>query len=244
MTTPALAQNVKGKGRHYQGRDGELVPSVTNVLSVLGKGEALTRWAAKMVAETAWNMRLSLDNMDREEAVTVLKQSPWRRSKRAADRGTDIHGWLEARLNEWELPELSDDARPFEAAADDWYLAHDIEVLHTEATLFHPLYAGTCDFIARIDGRLTIGDFKTSKAIYPETALQLAALFGCGNDKHGDPVPWRDSDGEFTEIPQLMVVRIGTDGWEEKTVAEPVENLRVFLSLLDAWRWKHGEVWE
>ena len=243
MTTPALAQNVKGKGRHYQGPDGELVPSVTNVLSVLGKGEALTRWAAKMVAERAAVMKLSLSKMEDAEIIDTLKSAPFNRSKRAAQRGTDIHEWLEARLNEWELPELTDAAQPYQAAAEDWYLAHHIEVIETEATLFHPLYAGTCDFIAKVDGRLTIGDFKTSKAIYPEAALQLAALFGCGNDKHGDPVPWRDADGEFTEIPQLMVVRIGTDGWEEKTVAEPVESLRVFLSLLDAWHWKHTDAY-
>lgn len=244
MTTPALAQNVRGKGRHYQGRDGEMVPSITNILNTLSKGEALTRWSAKMVAETAYRMRHALPNMERDEAVDMLKGSPWSKSRRASQRGTDIHEWLEARLNWWEPPELSDDAEPFREAAEAWYLSHDIEVLDTEATLFHPLYAGTCDFIARVDGRLTIGDFKTSKAVYNETALQLAALFGCGTDKHGDPVPWRDAAGEFTEIPDLLVVRIGQDGFEEKRVAEPVENLRVFLSLLDAWHWRHSKVWD
>ena len=143
--------------------------------------------------------------------------------------------------NEWELPELSDDARPYRQAAEDWYMAHDLEVLGTEVTMFHPLYAGTADFIARVDGRLTIGDFKTSKAIYPEAALQLSALFGCGVDKHSDPLPWRDADGEFTEVPDLLVVRIGEDGFEEKTVADPFNSLRTFLSLLTAWNWKHEQ---
>ena len=34
---------------------------------------------------------------------------------------------------------------------------------------------GTADFIARINGTLVLGDFKTSKGIYPEMTAQLAA---------------------------------------------------------------------
>ena len=128
MSTPALAKNVPGKGRHYQTPDGELVPSVTNVISILDK-PALPRWSAQMVAETAYRMRHSLSGMERNEAVDLLKGSPWSKSKRAADRGTDIHEWLEARLNGWELPELSDDAKPYQQAAEDWYMAHDLEVI-------------------------------------------------------------------------------------------------------------------
>ena len=105
MTTPALAQNVRGKGRHYSNpQTGDMVPSVTNVISILDK-PALPRWAAKMVAEAAYRMRHSLAEMEQNEAVDMLKGSPWSKSKRAADRGTDIHGYLEALLNHWEVEE-------------------------------------------------------------------------------------------------------------------------------------------
>ena len=116
----------------------------------------------------------------------------------------------------------------------------DIQVVETEITMFHPLYAGTADFVARIDGTLTLGDFKTSKAIYDEAALQLAALWGCYTDQHGDPVPWREGDGE---MPELRVVRIGQDGWEQKTVANPEASLSAFFGLLTAWQWKHDKAW-
>lgn len=242
MTTPALAQNVKGKGRHYTNpQTGELLPSVTNVISVLDK-PALPRWSAKMVAETAYRMRDSLAHMDEAEAVDMLKASPWSKSKRAADRGTDIHAYLEARLNGVTPEELSPEAEQYRAAADLW-LQQDIEVLQTEQTMFAYTYAGTCDLVARIDGRLTVADFKTGKAIYDEAALQLAALVGCQYDSHGVPLAWRDDDHEMTELPVLMVIRIGTDKFETKTVANPIKSLRVFYSLLDAWHWKHSKVY-
>jgi hypothetical protein len=243
VTQPALAENVRGKGRHYRTPEGLLVPSVTNVIGMMDK-PALPRWAAKLVAERAATMKLSLAKMDDADIVDTLKGAPWSRSKRAADRGTDIHAYLEARLNDWEPDELSPDAEPFRAAADDWMLHADIEIVDTELTLFHPLYAGTTDFVARIDGKLTIGDFKTSKAIYDEAALQLAALWGCYTDKHGDPVPWRDAEGHETETPELVVVRIGEKGWEQKTVADPMGSLQAFFGLLDAWTWKHRKAWE
>jgi hypothetical protein len=244
MTTPALAENVRGKGRHYRTADDELVPSVTNIIGILDK-PALSRWAAKMVAERAMHMKHSLANMSDNEVVDVLKGAPWSKSSRAADRGTDIHAYLEARLNGLEPEELSDDAEPYKAAADDWfdYIGASLEDVRTEVTLFHPMYAGTTDLIARQDGRWVILDFKTSKAVYDEAALQLSALAGCYTDAAGEPVPWRDKSGFMSKTPRLVVVRIGEDGWEEKEVADPEASLKAFFGLLDAWRWKHSKAY-
>ena len=243
MTTPALAQHIRGRGRHYAGPDGELVPSVTNVISILDK-PALPRWSAKMVAETAYRMRHALSEMDESEAVDMLKGSPWSKSKRAADRGTDIHGYLEAHLNGWHIDDLSPDAEPYRAAADAWLEANSgIEVVATELTVFNPAYAGTMDLVCRLDGRLTIADFKTSKQIYDEAALQLAALWGCTTDADGDPVPWRDGKGLPTEPVDLLVIRIGEDKHETKRVADPDGALIAFISLLEAWHWRHAKAY-
>ena len=243
MTTPALAENVKGKGRHYRTPDGELVPSVTNVIGILDK-PALPRWSAKLVAERAMQMKHSLAAMEDNDIVDMLKGAPWSRSKRAADRGTDIHAYLEARLNRWEVDDLSPDAEPYKEAADDWFdNRQPDEVIGTEMTLFHPSYAGTTDVVFRRDGRLVIADFKTSKAIYDEAALQLSALYGCYTDADGNQVPWRNEQGELTENVELVVIRIGEDGWEEKVVADPHSAQIAFLGLLRAWHWKHGKAY-
>jgi hypothetical protein len=244
VTTPALAENVRGKGRHYRTHEDLLVPSVTNIIGILDK-PALPRWAANEVAKRAAALKRSLGAMSDADVVDTLKGAPWSKSGRAADRGTDIHAYLEAKLNGWVPEDLSEDAEPYRQAADDWfeYAGQGFEQVQTEVTMFHPLYAGTTDLIGMVDDRWHIVDFKTSKAIYDEAALQLSALSGCYTLADGSPVPWRDAYGNMAHQPVLTVVRIGEDGWEEKTVADPSACLRAFFGLLEAWQWKHGKAY-
>ena len=243
MTTPVLAESVKGKGRHYRHpATDELLPSVTNVIGILDKH--LQYWAAREVAQAAVTMKASLGSMTDEDVLDVLKGAPFRRSSRAAGRGTDIHAWMEAAMLFQPLPALEGDALNYQAAAESWLTQVKPTTLFTEVTLFHPGYAGTADAIISVDGETWLIDFKTSKAIYDEAALQLSALFGCFIDKHGDALPWRDAEFEYTTVPDLLVVRIGEDGWEEKKVADPLRSLRVFFSLLEAWNWKHEKAYE
>ena len=228
MTTPALAQNVKGKGRHYQHpTTGELVPSVTNVLNVLNK-PALPRWAAKVVAEQAVAMRDSLTKLDEAEAIDMLKGAPWRSSTRAADRGTTIHAYLEARMQGLDPHGISGEAARFRRAADAFLEEWNPHPVHIEMTVFGPDYAGTGDLWAKVDGRLAILDYKTSKAIYPEAALQLAALAGATIDADGNPTVKPD---------EAWVIRIGGDGYEAKQVADLDYNYEAFRACLQAWKW-------
>jgi len=237
MTTPALAENVRGKGRHYRHpQTDELVPSITNVIGILDK-PALPRWSAKLVAETAYRMRHSLAEMGEDEAVDLLKSAPWSRANRAADRGTDIHAYLEALINCWEPEPLSGEAVRYKQAADEWLDYYQPELVASELTVFHPKYAGTGDLWCRIGGRMTILDFKTSKAVYDEAALQLAALWGALSTTDGEPVPHAGHDTD------LLVVRIGMDKFEVKQVADPRASFETFLALVTAWEWKHGKAY-
>lgn len=233
MTTPALAENVKGRGRHYRHpASGELVPSVTNILGMLNK-PALVGWAAKVVAEQAADLRESLVRMERDEVVTLLKGAASRKSRGAADRGTDIHGWLEAVTTGQDEPELSSAAEQYRDGArafldDCWG-----ETVTTEITMFAPDYAGTADAIARLDGRTTLLDYKTSSGIYPEAALQLSALRAttlCADGKR---------TAEYG-IERMLVVRIAPKGkYEIAEVANYEQHIEAFRALLVAWIWKH-----
>lgn len=236
MTSPALAENVKGKGRHYRDpRSGDLVPSVTNVLGVLNK-PALPRWAAIEVARKAWELRLSLPGMDEADAIDVLKGSPWRKSTRAADRGTTIHAYLEAVLAGSRPQTVTGEAALYRAAADAWLDWYKPTPVHLERTVFGDGYAGTADAWLKVDGALWLVDFKTSKAVYPEAALQLAALaaaplMAVGDDVVEAPTPAR-----------LAVVRIGLEGEHEtRFVADPAAELEAFMAALVVWHWMNGD---
>ena len=234
MTTPLLAENVKGRGRHYKHPNtGDLVPSVTNIIGVLDK-PALPRWSALEVAKKAWELRLSLANMDEADAVDVLKGAPWRKSGRAADRGTTIHAYLEARMLGLTPEIVEGEALRYRDAAEAWLDEWQPEVIATERTVFGPDYAGTGDLWCRRDGKVTIVDFKTSKAIYKEAALQIAALWAAPVQADGtvDPAP-DDAEG--------WVVRIGEDGFEARQVVDLAGNYEVFRSLIDAWHWSKSD---
>jgi hypothetical protein len=233
MTTPLLAENVRGRGRHYRHPNtGDLVPSITNIIGALSKGDALTRWSAKMVAETAYRMRHSLANMEEADAVDMLKQSPWRTSTRAADRGTTVHAYLEARMLGLKPDIIDGEALRYRDAAEAWLDDWQPEVIATERTVFGPDYAGTGDLWCRRDGKTVIVDFKTSKAIYKEAALQIAALWAA---------PVADDGTLLDQADEGWVVRIGEDGFEARQVVDLPANYEVFRSLIDAWHWSKAD---
>ena len=233
MTTPALAENVKGKGRHYRHpATGDLVPSVTNIIGILNK-PALPRWAAKVVAEQAAAMKDSLRNLEDAEIIDLLKAAPWRSSTRAADRGTTIHAYLEAKMVGLDPQEISGEAARYRKAADAWLADWQPTPIATELTVFGPDYAGTGDLWCRPShGGVAIVDYKTSKAIYSEAAMQLAALAHATMQADGTPA---------IGVDEAWVVRIGEDGYEAKRVADLDYNYAAFRACLQAWHWQNGE---
>jgi hypothetical protein len=61
-------------------------------------------------------------------------------------------------------------------AGFQFFNEHHVEPMFLERVLWSPSTGviGTADFIGKIDGELCIGDFKTSKRLYPEYRIQLA----------------------------------------------------------------------
>ena len=235
MTQPALAENVKGKGRHYRDpRSGDLVPSVTNIQGALSK-PALPRWAAKVVAEQAWALRGSLAGLEEAEAIDLLKGAPWRSSGRAATRGDSIHDLLERRATGAPDRELEGEARAFASGVDLFLAEHDLEPWHTEVTLFGDGYAGTADFLGLFDGVPVLLDYKTGKGLYAEVGLQLAALAACSV---------MVVDGEVREAPIVeegVAVLIKPGGYEVKAIADLASCYRAFAALKAVWEWQNGD---
>jgi hypothetical protein len=183
MTTPPLAETVKGRGRHYRDpATGELYPSVTNILGVIDK-PAIAWWQTKGALAAAYDDRAAFSRMiDRDTAVKAYQSAAFKQRDKAADLGSHIHAVCDALSSDAPLPEVGDAAGPYVDQFVAWVSENDVKVLHSERTVISTehRYGGTFDLLVWLDGLLWLVDIKTGKAVYPEAALQLAALAHAG----------------------------------------------------------------
>lgn len=130
-----------GEKRHYLTPIGAL-PGVTTILSSTKEDPGLQRWK-EWVGDA--------------EAERVCMT--------AAQRGT----WVHSRIEEWfSWQEVKTDSDGSDIALPFWesikkFLPSVEECLYMEATVWHPKgYAGSFDFLGKVDGLLTLCDWKTS----------------------------------------------------------------------------------
>lgn len=208
-----------------------VVPSVTTIIGGGIPKPALAPWNAKMVAEFAVDNSDSWLNLDRDDAIDLLKRSPFRKTKKAADHGSLVHTALEAFGNgAEEIPTLPDKShrKQYEGALQ-FLRDFEVEPVYTEFTVFsrEHEYAGTADLLGPVtfpaemllDSKprpTCIIDYKTGKAIYPEFAVQLTSY------ARGDFIADGASGMELPlpEIDYLIVVRPKRRGGYEAKVYE------------------------
>lgn len=176
------------------------VLSVTTAMNSLAK-PFLVGWAAKMTAECAVEDREIIDAMLKKKngkaaALAHLKQARYRDSGGKADRGTIVHATVEAYLagkpvdpehiqfllDEKGVPEhLHAATFKMVDGAMEFLFDFEPEIIWSESTVYSREhgYAGTLDILAKMRvGRSklpVVVDFKASKAIYNEVAMQLTA---------------------------------------------------------------------
>jgi len=215
---------------HRYWLDGKPIPGVT---TLLGKGlpkPALPRWAAKSAAEyVADNLEVLNALPDRESIIATVKQSPWTARDRAAVRGTDVHALAEELIHGREV-DVPDHLADYVSGYVRWLDLWQPEVILTEQPVANRQwwYAGKFDVIYRLrDGRVVMADNKTSKGVYGETALQLAAYNGAEfyMDDEGNEQPLPKSDG-------LAVIHITPAGTELYEVNDPAAAWKDWLHVL------------
>ncbi len=239
MSAPALARGRTGRRYVWPPNTDThdlVVPSVTTILNNLAK-PALVNWAAKEVATYAVENVLSWESLPVADAVDLLKRAPYRNMTKRGDIGTAVHAAIEATASEVDAPVVDPDLLPYVAGAVRFLADHIDEVVHLEATCFNTTweYAGTTDAIVRLkDGRTAVVDWKTSKAIYPETALQLQAYAAC------DFLGWPDGTSEpMPKTDVGIVVHLPGDAtYTAKEVEFSDRLFRTFgaLRTLQAWK--------
>lgn len=175
---------------HSYTYDGKRLLGVTTALSAISKGDAIVQWAANCAVDYARaNLPVWPDDYPpcctKEQAEQDLEliwlgaKAAWKAKRdEAALIGTTAHDWVERYLK-GEDPDWPTDphARRSAEAALEWIRSVQWETVAVEQRLYIPelAVAGTCDWFARINGRLAIVDWKTSKSLHSTYAYQLAA---------------------------------------------------------------------
>lgn len=147
----------------YKLEDGTQVKGVTTILNNLG-------WNKNVLV--AWARRTALSG---EDPDAVLKE--------AGTIGTLTHYLCESHIKGVK-PEIHEYSKEQIGKAENAFLGYlewekmtkpKYEVVELKMVSSKYRVGGTTDFVARINGSLVIGDFKTSKGLYPEMIGQLAA---------------------------------------------------------------------
>lgn len=145
---------------HWYPYKGDLVPSVTTILSVLAK-PALVQWSANCVTDYFVDHMVELRNPQipatRYQQIIKNARTAHRRvSKRALDVGSIVHEAIETHL----AGKAPDDLLAGHAQAENAFLAflewekeHKLETLHLEHTVIHPIsrYGGTVDWVGYME---------------------------------------------------------------------------------------------
>ena len=188
----------------------EVVPSATRILDIISK-PALVPWALKVGVgwleknffhdeeSSSKKTNIYKSAMGMEPLLKGIKSAYRSKSTDALNIGNITHDWVENaisfKLGEIKhedlmpLPQQEEAVNAIEAFRD-WVGQNVVEWHSAEERLYHRKYkyAGTLDARATINGEYCVIDWKTSKAVYPEYHLQVAAYAKAAEDVHGKEV--------------------------------------------------------
>jgi hypothetical protein len=242
-------------GRFYEVH-GVQLPSVTTILSAINK-PALVPWAAKVEREAVTQAAADLYMQWAAQPVT---RTPLPRSwyltellgklgqvrahekvlATAGDLGSEAH-----KLIEWTMrsaigavagpkPIVREQAQWAFSAFMDWASRVNLKPVLIEQTVYSTVhgYAGTMDVLARVNGVLTLVDFKTGKAIYPEARLQSVA-YSVALMEMGYLAP---AAAVIVRLPKVD----GDPAFEVQVVPPVADLFPVFLAAKALWTWTQG----
>jgi hypothetical protein len=186
--------------------EGVKVPSVTRVVDGCFPKD-LTHWAL---------------SIGQEEYDKVISD--------ALEIGNDTHQWIEHYINYGHAcTEPADYISKSVNAFLDWTTEYNPEWVDAERKVYCDKYkyAGTVDAVAKINGRVCVIDFKTSKKIYKPYHLQVTA--------YAQAIKRMDG---LRRWPLGIILRLDKEtGDFEHKVFEPKHNFNTFKRCLELKQW-------
>lgn len=181
----------------------ERVKGVTTYIGIKDKSMALVPWAVELTG-----MHL-LDMLEDGQEITpadVAKAMALHteRKEEAANIGTITHEWCEYFIKHKlgkegyeKEPELPTDKATLLGADSflEFITQHDVKFISSERIVYsrENQYIGTMDFEAIVDGKLAVGDFKTSNGLYNSVLQQMSAYQAAAEEEAkyiGKPVEY------------------------------------------------------
>lgn len=243
--TPA---DVSIDGRHVytKNSDKTKLTGVTTIIGNMSK-DFMAPWAVKefhLYMKENWDLSKTYTAAEAEEMLLTAKKQYTVKSGEARKIGTAVHEWISEHIEGKDsaipdIPEAKNSIKSFldfeKAHKIEWLLSEEIicsvgkykEEKTGEEMVVN--VAGTLDFLAYIDGVLTLGDFKTSKRISEEAYLQLGAYDFFLKEQMG------------IQTDQRLIVRVPKD---ESDVEAGIVNTSLefdqetFFNLKQVHRWK------
>jgi len=212
MKTEHVAAKRSRAHARYRTKAGEIVPGVTTILNVLNK-PALVRWSndlgLKGISVGAYVDTLATVGTIAHEMVCC-------------------HNKKESFIPDGRAPELIDAAENSFLKYLEWERHHTVEPILCEAELVseHDRFGGCIDFYGRIDGVLTLKDYKTAKAIWPEHLYQVAAYRRL----------LEENGHKVDAVGILQIGRSEDEGFTERTITDCANEWLVFYHCLQLYR--------
>lgn len=181
----------------------ERVKGCTTYIGIKDKSPALVSWATELGGTYL------LDLLDDGKVITpqdIAKSMGLHneRKQEAADIGTRTHEWCEYFINyklglNNKAPELPTDQAMLLGVNSflEFITQHKVKFISSERLIYSRKhkYIGLMDFEAEIEGKLSVGDFKTSSGLYNSVLMQMSAYQGACEEEAeflGNPVKYEN----------------------------------------------------
>lgn len=209
--------------------DEKPITGVTTILGVINK-PALLSWAAGCAVDFIATAQ-SLDAGILKDAVTAYAK----KRDKAGDIGTLAHEiiaqYIQNQIADIKKPiAIPESVAPMYLNFVKWAEDNKVKFISSEQRVYSEKswYCGTYDFDCEIDGKLYLGDLKTSSGIYPEMFFQTAAYQNAVQEM-----------AKPNEVPIYgnLIVNCKKDGTFDCQMTEEYEqNLKAFMGALAIYR--------
>lgn len=192
-TGPINARTDPSTGLRFYNWDGREYPSVTSVRRLIGMPFTLHNWALSQVIDRAITDHAVIDQMlnrprrsrervrDKNVVIEVakhLRAAATEERDLAGDRGQRAHEAIALGLSPEVVAATQPDIFGHVVQYHDFMRSKGAELVWSERQLWNLTYgyAGTGDALMRFpSGRVLVVDYKTSKSVYIDHAIQLVA---------------------------------------------------------------------